>query len=153
MFEIRYGLTKSMKMRRTEWWMWWYAKKWSSIPLYRRPSRCTGDRHWTSLFDTMSTWTNAHADTNTRNIMDAETLFWREKSIKNNWHKNGSGQLSRVSRSACPWSGNISCIFLQKYWLKQQIISKQAESNRIKLPCESTYVFDVKYPPNTEAAP
>jgi hypothetical protein len=41
-------------------------------------------------------------------------------------------------------------IFLQKYSLKLQMISKQIV---FKLPCESTYVFDVnKYPPNTEAA-
>ena len=43
----------------------------------------------------------------------------------------------------------------QLYFLAEVFIeaANHLKTSRIKLPCESTYVFDVnKYPPNTEAA-
>ena len=57
------------------------------------------------------------------------------------WKPMSNSKRARVLRSA------TNRIFLHKYSLKLQMISKQIVY-RIKLPCESTYVFDVnKYPP------
>ena len=58
------------------------------------------------------------------------------------WTPMSISKCARVLRLA------VNRVFLQKYSLKLQMISKQIE--RIKLPCEPTYVFDVnKYPPNS----
>ena len=77
----------------------------------------------------------------------ASTPFWCGRSIKNNWPKGTVREWKpmRISKRA-----RVLRFGDQPYFLAQVFIeaANDLKTNRIKLPCESTYVFDVnKYPP------
>jgi len=89
-------------------------------------------------------------DADTGNIMEshASTLFWCGRSIKNNWPKGTMREWKPMCISKCA----RFAVGDQPYFLAQIFIeaANYLKTNRIKLPCEPTYVFDVnKYPPNS----
>ena len=139
-------------MRRTAWWTWWLAKKrcdyrsfWSRDSY--RPSRARRARRVCSLRCHLEQ-TNARVDVDTDSNMLKNALFLCGRSIKNNWRKGMVREwkpTTSISKRAHFAVGEHQPYFLAEVFIEA---ANDLKTNRVKLPCESTYVFDVnKYPP------
>ena len=110
-----------------------HRSRWTSehIPLYRRASLKKSNP--TSLFITISIWTNARVDVGTGSIMESHenTLFRCVRSIKNGLRKRMVREWKpmNISKSVRVLPSAANRIFLQKYSLKLQMISKQILSS------------------------
>jgi len=95
------------------------------------------------LFDTMSTWKNARVDVRTGSTTESHVKV-REKYQEQLRRLEDDAYLEARARFAV---GEHQPYFLAKVFI-EAAAKHLANDRRIRLPCESTYEFDInKYPP------